>query len=299
MACYFYAGIWTMIEILSYFLDSFAERSHGNWIMLIVILIIGLFIGGIRFILRCKKMLSVSEKLEKTDISIEIRVGDIFKLQGDLIIATNTAFDNARLSAESLLGQCCENYYDQKDHFNHDLEKSLKDERGSLIQNTDEEKKRYEFGTVAKISPKQQVIYLLAIDELNEEGGASSSLENVRQSLTSLWRYIGKRGRLGHLIIPVIGTKSTGIQVPRDIMTTEIITSFITATYSEKKFCEKLTIVIHEKDYHEQKIDLQELGHYLHTQATQKKWEIPESQRLIGKSIHEALGSQRNRRSKM
>ncbi len=103
-----------------------------------------------------------------------------------------------------------------------------------MIQNSDEERKPYKFGTVVKINVQEQVIYLVAIDELNKEGGASSSLENVRQSLTSLWQYIGKRGSLGHLIIPAIGTKSAGIQVPRDVMTTEIITSFISATYSEK-----------------------------------------------------------------
>ena len=295
MACYVYTVIWTTIEILSHFFNSFAEWSRGNLVIFIGIIIMGLLIGGIRFILRCKKMLSVSANLERTDISIEIRVGDIFKLQGDLIIATNTTFDTARLSAENLLRQCCENYYDKTDHFNHDLEKALKSERGSLIQNKDEGKDHYEFGTVVKISPKQQIIYLFAIDELNEEGGASSSLESVRQSLTNLWRYIGNRGDPGHLIIPAIGTKSAGIQVPRDVMTTEIITSFITATYSERKFCEKLTIVIYEKDYHEQKIDLQELGSYLDTHAKQKKWEIPEPEKPVGESIQEALGPQRYR----
>ena len=299
MACYVYTGVWTAIETSSYFIKPLADFLSGNWVMLIIIIIISLFAGGIWFIRRCKKTLSVSEKLEKVDISIEIRVGDIFKLPGALIIGTNTTFDTTNLPAESLLGQCCEKYYDKRDHFNHDLERSLKNERGFLIQNGDEERQRYEFGTVVEITVQEQVIYLVAIDELNKEGGASSSLENVRQSLTSLWQYIGKRGGPGHLIIPAIGTKSAGIQVPRDIMTTEIITSFIGATYSEKKFCEKLTIVIHEKDYHEQKIDLQELGNYLHTHATQKKWEIPESQKLIGKSIQEALSSQRNRRSKM
>lgn len=295
MACYVYTGVWTAIETSSYFIKPLADFLSGNWVMFIIIIIISLFAGGLRFIRGCKKMLSVSEKLEKVDISIEIRVGDIFKLSGALIIGTNTTFDTARLSAESLLGQCCEKYYANRDYFNHDLEKSLKNERGSLIQNGNEERKSYKFGTVVKITAQKQVIYLVAIDELNKEGGSSSSLENVRQSLTSLWQYIGKRDIPGHLIIPVIGTKSAGIQVPRDIMTTEIITSFIGATYSEKKICEKLTIVIHEKDYHEHKIDLQELGNYLHTHATQKKWEMPESQRLIGKSVHEALGTQRKK----
>ena len=298
MSCYFYTGIWTIIETSSHFFDSVEKWSSGNRVLFIIIIIICLLAGGIRFIQRCKRMLSVSEKLVKTDISIEIRVGNIFKLSGDLIIATNTTFDTTNLSSESLLGQCCKNYYNKKDHFNHDLEKALKGERGSLIQNGGEGEMRYEFGTVVKITIQDQVIYLVAIDELNEDREVSSSLEDVRQSLASLWQYIGKRGSHGHLVIPTIGTKSAGIQVPRDVMTTEIIKSFITATYSERKFCEKLTIVIHEKDYSEQNIDLQELGNYLHTHATQKNWEIPEPQKPVGESIKVTLGSQRNRRSR-
>ena len=287
MACYFYTGIWTIIEMVSHFYKPFAEWSRGNLAMFIIIIIIGLSIGGIRLIRKCKKMLSVSERLEKTDTSIEIRVGDIFKLQGDFIIATDTTFDPAGISGDSLLGQFSEEFYNNPAHLDHDLEKALKDERGSWLQNRDEGRKRYKFGTVAKITPKEQIIYLVAIDDLDEEGGATSSLEHVRQSLTKLWQYIGKQGSPGHLVIPIIGTKSAGIQVPRDIMITEIITSVISATYSERRFCEKLTIVIHEQDYRTQNIDIQELGNYLHTHATQKKWEISEPKEPVGVSIQQ------------
>ena len=30
MACYFYTGSWTIIEIVSHFVDPFAEWSRGN-----------------------------------------------------------------------------------------------------------------------------------------------------------------------------------------------------------------------------------------------------------------------------
>ena len=45
MACYFYTGIWTIIEISSHFFDPFAEWSRGNLVMFIVIAIIGLSVG--------------------------------------------------------------------------------------------------------------------------------------------------------------------------------------------------------------------------------------------------------------
>ena len=91
-------------------------------------------------------------------------------------------------------------------------------------------------------------------------------------SLMKLWRYIGAHGELGPLVIPIIGTKFARIQVPREVMATEIIKSFIAATYSERKFCEKLTLVITEED-HDEHIDLKELGNYLHVHAIQKRWQ--------------------------
>ena len=288
-ACYFYSGIWLVIEIVSHFLPPFEKWSRGNFKMLFVIGIIGLVIGVARFLQKCAQMLSVREKLEKTDTSIEIRVGNIFNIEGDLIIATNTTFEtdmsDGLIPLGSLQGQFTKEYYSNIEHLKHDLEKALKEEIYTPIHIGSKEKKRYEFGTVAKLSVKDQVFYLVAIDELNQEGGASSSLENVRQSLMKLWKYIGNRGEPGHLVIPIIGTKSAGIQVPRDVMITEIIKSFISATYLERKFCEKLTIVIHKKDYSEQNIDLQELGNYLHAHATQKKWEIQEPEKPVGESI--------------
>ena len=49
-------------------------------------------------------------------------------------------------------------------------------------------------------------------------------------------------------------------------MIIEIITSFIAAC-TEKKFCEKLTIVISENDYRQHDVNLKELGTYLRLYA--------------------------------
>ena len=143
----------------------------------------------------------------------------------------------------------------------------------------------YKFGTIAKIEPKDQVIYFVVIDRLNKQGGVSSGLEDVRQSLKTLWQHLGEGSKRGNLVIPIIATRFSGIPVSRETMIIEIINSFIDATYSEKHFCEKLTIIISPDDYKEQDIDLQELGNYLHVQATQIKWETPKPQKPVGESI--------------
>ena len=51
-------------------------------------------------------------------------------------------------------------------------------------------------------------------------------------------------------------------------MIIEIITSFIAAC-TEKKFCEKLTIIISENDYRQHDVNLEELGNYLRLYARQ------------------------------
>ena len=292
-ACYFYtfyAWIWGILEPLSHFIPAFEKWSLGNFWLLLGIAVIGLLIGFGRFLYECVNMLSVRKKLEETDIWIEIKVGNIFNLKGDFIIGTNTKFEtsfsNGLISESSLQGQLTKKYYDKPEQLDLDLSKALEDE----VENN-QNPEHYKFGTVAKVTAKDrvtakdQVIYLVAIDELNEHGGVSSSLEDVRKSLMALWQYISRRSKRDNLVIPIIGTKSSGIPVPRATMITEIIKSFIDATYSEKHFCEKLTIIISENDYREQNIDLQELGSYLHVHATQKRWEIQEPQKPVGESI--------------
>ncbi len=220
-------GLWLLTEVLTFFLGDAMKWAQNNlWAF-------SLYIGGALLITlakvwkKSKARLSVRERLEKTDTSIEIKVDDIFNLRGDFIIATNTTFDtiisNGRVSEDSVQGQFTKRYYENNiEYLNHDITKALKEH--TPVQSGRGKRRCYEFGTVAKVMPKGQAVYLVAIDELNKEGGSSSSLENVRQSLTRLWQYIGNQSSPGHLIIPVIGTKSAGIQVPRDVMITEIIT---------------------------------------------------------------------------
>ena len=286
-SCYFYAfyaWTWGIVESLSHYVPAMKNWTVGNFWLLLVIAVIGLLIGSGRFIYECKRRLSVRKKLEGTDIWIEIKVGNIFNLKGDFIIGTNTKFEtsfsNGRISEGSLQVQLTKKYYDKPEQLDLDVSQALENEEKS-----NQNPRHYKFGTVAKVTAKDQVIYLVAIDELNEHGGVSSSLEDVRNSLLALWQYISRRSKPDNLVIPIIGTKSSGIPVPRATMITEIIKSFIDATYSETHFCEQLTIIISEDDYREQNIDLQELETYLHVRATEKKWEIQEHRRPVGESI--------------
>ena len=264
-ACYFFSGSWIVIQTLSHFVSAFGEWSRGNLWLLSAIAVLGLLVGISRFFHKCAKMLSVSQKLSATDILIEIQVDDIFNIEGAFVISTSTTFDTDQslIPEDSVQGQFTQRYYDNPEHLDHDIKKELEDQEYTVIEdNRKGEKKRYKIGTVIKLQPREQVTYLVAAADMNEHGRDSGSFEDMKKGLGDLWDYIGERGQLVPLVMPVLGTGHAGINIPREEIIREIISSFIAAC-SEKKFCEKLTVVVWQKDYREHDINLQKLGDYL------------------------------------
>lgn len=225
-ACYVYSGSWVAIEILSYFHTGFEQWSRGNLWLLFSIFLSGLSLGFVLFLRKCAAMLSMGHRLEGQDISIEIRVGDVFDEDGAYIISSSTLFNtdlsNRQSSPQTLQWQFINKFYDIEEHFEHELTKVLKEEDCEDDENL-VEKQRYEIGKVIKVSPREQVAYFIAIDELNEHSGVESSLDNVREGLSNLWYYIGTQGTLVPLVIPVIGTGHCGIPVSREQMILERI----------------------------------------------------------------------------
>ncbi len=210
----------------------------------------------------------VEHRLNFSDVRMEIKIGDVFDVPGAVVVSTNTTFDTSVstgiIAPDSLQGQFLARYYDTEAHLDRDLETSLEgaeflasegDRRGKT--------RKYANGTVVGLQPRGKVAYFVAIADMNAHGVASSSLEQVLEGLGSLWNYIAERGGMEPLAVPVLGTGRGRIAVPRrQEMIEEIVESFIAAC-SEAKFCDKLTIVISEKDYRDNEMDLTTLGRYL------------------------------------
>ena len=268
------SSIWLLIEMGSFSVPWVEKWARGNGWLFLGCLGLALLWGLAQFIRQRTDerqrtdVLSVSHQLAKNDILIEIRVDDIFNIEGAFVISTNTTFDTEiskdLISEDSLQGQFTVKYYHKKvEYLDHDLEEQLKNQKFTLMEDSRKgKKKRYELGTVVKLKPENQVTYLVAVADMNEHGVATGSFKKMIECLGKLWHYIGEQGELGHLVVPVLGTGRARINVPREDMIREIIKSFISAC-SEKRFSEKLTIVISESDYRKYKIDLEELGNYL------------------------------------
>ena len=251
--------IWLPITIsTSYFPQTLEWVS--SWILISILALLTLW--------RCRPVRFVKYKLKDRDIWIEIRIGDIFDVQGSLVIGTNSTFETSvsdgTIAPDSLQGQCTKKYYDKEEHLDHDLKMALRDQKENVVNDNDK-KTQYSIGTVAKIqSGNSRILYFVVITDINENQIAHGSREGVVESLGRLWHFIGERGEMEPLAVPVLGTGRARIHVTREDMIKYIISSFTAAcSENEKKFCEKLTIVVSRNDYHEYEIDLQELGNYL------------------------------------
>ncbi len=211
---------------------------------------------------------SVKHRLKDTDVWIEIKIGDLFKkVSGSLVVSANSTFDTSVsggiISADSVQGQFTNKYYDNEAHLDRDLETALEGEKFDSIEDgRNGKKKRYAIGTVAKIQPKEQTVYMVAIADMNENGIATGSPDGLIRSLGKLWHYIAEHGEIKPVTVPVLGTGSARINIKREDMVKEIVRSFIAAC-SEKRFCDRLAIIISKKDYLQQEMDLQMLGSHL------------------------------------
>lgn len=255
-------ALWLLLTVARFFLDIPDDQVKTHWSCFVAVI-------AVLTLWERRPVISVSERLVGRDIELEIKVGDLFKEDGAKVISINTTFDtdidNGLIAESSLQGQFTRKNYDSVQTFDKELEHQLRN-----LTITEEayakkrgKKNRYEIGTVVQVRPKNQLFYLLAIADLNDEGVAYSSFENIQISLRKFWKYVAECGEAEPIVIPLIGSGRARISVKRDVIAREIIHSFVESCAS-KKCCEKFTLMISSDDYRKHDLNLYELGEYLH-----------------------------------
>ena len=103
-----------------------------------------------------------SYKLEGRDIVFEIIVGDIWAMQGEVVISAPTTFDTDRslISSDSLQGQFTDICYTSPDHLAYDLKNQLQGVQGLAINRAGQELVDYPVGTVVRVNTRKRAAYL-------------------------------------------------------------------------------------------------------------------------------------------
>lgn len=261
-----FAPLYAIVEYADRFAPSMSDEISGLWWLF---LLLGALLAG----WLCWPKLHTECSLDGRDVSIEIRIGDLFRTPGSLIVGTNTTFDTrigpGMIEEASVQGQFTRRHYGTPEALDVVLNDALKREQAlsqidikHLTDGRSGKTERYPIGTTVRLEPKGAIAYLFAMADMTTHFTAVTTPNDVSTSLAKLWNYIGDRGTQSVLASPVIGSKYGQMTLTREKLIQIMIGSFIAAC-SWRTFCERLIIVVSDADARRYKIDMKSLEAYL------------------------------------
>ncbi|WP_407778159.1 macro domain-containing protein [Actinophytocola sp.] len=215
---------------------------------------------------------SVRREFDLPDISVVVKVSDLFDQTGNLVIGFSDTFDTDTtsgkiISPESVQGQFLQRIYDgDRDRLDREIEQALMG-----VQKVGEEqpstkagkRRRYPIGTVATLGSPGRRYFCVAYSYLQNNLIARSSVNDLWEALNHVWDAARQFGQRKTLVVPVIGSELARISsLDRDSLLKMMILSFV-ANSRQQDVCKELVVVVHRKDY--EKIDMLEVRAFLHT----------------------------------
>jgi hypothetical protein len=261
--------IWLFMELLEFF-SVYTKDRYGAFAFPMVLIL------AFAYTLFSRRPLSRFQyKIPRRDFCIEVGIGDIFDMSGEIVVSTNTTFDtdisNGIIASNSLQGQFLLKFYQGNvAELDKQITRSLDEQIMRSLDGwsiiTDEsrkgKKKVFPIGAIAKVPTHGKNFYFLAMAELNEHGNAYSTPQMIDEALYRLWKFMASRGELGDIVVPVLGTGRGRVNIPRKKMIERIAQSFADAS-TDRVFARKLSIVIYPGDAENFGVNLFEIRDYM------------------------------------
>jgi hypothetical protein len=209
----------------------------------------------------------VCYKIPQKDFAVEVMIGDIFNIPGEVIISTSSTFDtdmaSGLIAASSLQGQLATSFFNgQTSEIDRQIEVSLAREHHTINEKRPSKKKEYPIGTVARVSAHSKNFYLVAMSHMEENKNAQSDLIIIDEALEKLWINLATKAELGDIVMPLMGTGRGRVSYPRKKMIERIAQSFTDAA-SKRAFSNKLIIVVRPEDASKFSLNLFQVRDYL------------------------------------
>lgn len=236
------------------------QHSYYGLIILVVLALI--------YVLSTRRPLSrISYKIPQKDFAIEVLIGDLFKIPGEVIVSTSSTFDtdmsSGLIAVTSLQGQLATNYFNgQTTEIDRQIEASLSREQFIINDKRPGKKKEYPIGTVARVKAHSKNFYLVAMSHMDENGNASSDLRMIDEALEKLWVNLASKAEVSDIVMPLMGTGRGRVAYPRKKMIERIAQSFTDAC-NQRAFSNKLIIVVRPEDASKFSLNLFQVRDYL------------------------------------
>lgn len=208
-----------------------------------------------------------SYKVPGKDFSVEVRIGDLFDGDNDVIVSTSTTFDtdmaSGLIDTDSIQGQVATKFFNANTaEIDRQLNIDLAELQGTERLDAPGKKTEYPIGTVARVKSHNRTFYFVAMSRLNVQGNASSSSRDVEDALEATWTFVRTSGRLRGLSVPLMGTGRGRTGIPRKKMVERIAQSFADGSKNHV-FSNRLSIVIRPEDAENFVVNLYQIRDYL------------------------------------
>ncbi|MBL8554595.1 MAG: hypothetical protein JNL41_09985 [Phenylobacterium sp.] len=254
-------AIYLFMELMD-FLSIYTKDRYSSFAIIPIIAVAVLFVVVTR-----RPVARVSYKAPHRDYRFEVKIGDIFAENADVVISTNTTFDtdmaSGLIAVDSLQGQLAiQVFQGNTDEIDRQLAEGLRQHPHVIRADAKGKKEEFPIGTVAKVTAPGRIYYFVAMSRLNEHGTARSTLHDIDDALEGLWKFVGDQGELRPIAIPLMGTGRGRVELPRKKMIERIAQSFADAS-RDKIFSNRLAILVRPQDAENFGVNLFEVRDYL------------------------------------
>lgn len=211
-------------------------------------------------LLRAHPKMSITRDFERPQVSVTVKIGDLFEETSHVVIGFSDTFDTDTtddliISRSSVQGQFLDRVYEgDARRLNTDIGVALSETSPTVSESPSDKPHgnldRYKIGTVAVLRASSQRFFCIAYGRMQNNLVVRSSVDDLWRSLDHLWESIDVSGRREPVAMPVVGSEMARINhLDREVLLRMILLSFV-AHSRQSPVTKKLTIAIHPKDAH-------------------------------------------------
>lgn len=246
-----FGSIYLLVGAFDFF-NIYTKDQYSGWVFPVFIMTSILISVSTR-----RPIVSTLLDMPNLDSRIEVRIGDIFDVDGAVMISSNVEFESdvagGKIASTSLQGQFTGRYFTGNQN---DLVEAIKNQFGTL-------EPPFPMGTTIPVTTHGKTFYFTAMSTFNETGNAYTTPEDLKSALDGLWDYVRNTGELQELAVPLIGTGRGRVALTRRKIITMIAESFAEAS-KLGPITDHLVIVIRPEDASKFKVNLYDVKDHLY-----------------------------------
>lgn len=255
-------GVQYALMDMADFFSIYTKDKYSRYAVIAMLVIAVIWVAASR-----RPITRFAYKVPGKDFAIEVKIGDLFDGDSDVVVSTNTTFDTdmagGLIDTDSVQGQVATRFFNANTvEIDRQLALDLASVKSTQRANAPGKQTEYPIGTVARVKSHNRTFYFVAMSRLNDQGTAGSTPRDIEDALEATWSFVRSHGSVRDISIPLMGTGRGRTGVQRKKMVERIAQSFIDGS-TRQVFSNRLCIFIRSQDAENFAVNMYEIRDYL------------------------------------